>query len=268
MNCSSEYIDIAEIHGKWTYAVATSTVRDVFFKTFSQKNMKKINLLLALSLLTTLAFGQEKFSDKKKIEVYGSAEMEVVPDELYFNITLKEYKEAGKKIELNKLESQLAQAVQKARIAKENFQVENISGYNWDWKKKRSDEFLASKRFRLKVKDLKMMNDLLASLDDKGINHVNVTQYDHSQMEKFENELKLQALQNAKKKAQALLEGIDEELGGVLEIQEIRGGAPEIYYPSARSSLALAKAESDYQSDVEFKSIQLASEIRAVFEIR
>ena len=229
--------------------------------------MKKLNLLLVLSLFATMAVSQEKLADKKKIEVYGSAQMEIVPDELYFSITLKEYKEGGKKIDLNKLESQLARAVQKAGIAKENFQVENISGYNWNWRKRKSDEFLASKRFRLKVKDLKMMNDLLAGLDDKGINNVNVTQYDHSQMEKFRNDLKLKALQNAKRKARVLLEGIDEELGGVLEIQEIHstGGG---YYPAARSKLALSAVESDYQSDVDFKTIELQSEIRAVFEIK
>ena len=77
----------------------------------------------------------------KKIEVTGTAELEVVPDELYFSISLKEYfkdeKNQKDKVTLDILEKQLIDAVKSAGLPKENLSVSGVTGYReWTGKKK------------------------------------------------------------------------------------------------------------------------------------
>lgn len=210
----------------------------------------------------------------KKIEVYGQAEEEVTPDEIYFSITLKEYMDDDKqKVAIDKLERDLYAAVKKIGVQEEDFRIENVSGYNYDWyrkKKPQREEFLASKEYLIKFGDLNQINELLSSLDAKGIQSTNVDRYEHSKIEQYRRDLKIKALKDAKEKAGYLLQGIGESLGGVLEIQEIDGGAgqPPVYYRQARS-MAMSSAEMDEASpEIDFQKIKLSFRVRAVFEIK
>ena len=83
--------------------------------------MKKYFLLGALitSSLINPAFSQvktEQLVQVPNIEVAGFAEMEVVPDEIYFNISLREYfqdeKNQKDKVNISTLEKQLIKAVE------------------------------------------------------------------------------------------------------------------------------------------------------------
>src|SRR4051812_32841309 len=93
---------------------------------------RSYSLIIGTFFLAFSALGQSSTYNPlevKKIEVSGTAEMEVIPDEIYYSISLKEYKDNSKKVEIETLEKQLAKAVNEAGIAKENFQLENVTGY-------------------------------------------------------------------------------------------------------------------------------------------
>ncbi len=231
-------------------------------------NFTKIMAVLLLVFMTTSSWAQQQImSMTKKIEVTGHAEMEVTPDEIYVRITLKEYTDGRKKVDINRLEDRLIKAMRSERIPEENLTVQNIYGYNWDWKKKKSGDFLATKSYRLKVSDLKKMNDLIQRLDERGVNNMNVDNYTHSKLDEYQKELKLKALKNAKEKATFLLAGIDEQIGGVLEVYENPNAHPG--QPVMYRAQAMDMAESaSYQSNVEFKTIKLTSDIKAVFAIQ
>lgn len=228
------------------------------------KNIKFTTILVCL-FFPLMALSQTGISEKK-IEVNGEAEMEVTPDEIYIRIVLKEYMAGKKKVEMDKLESRLVKAVQAEGFPDTSLRTENVSGYNWNWKKQRSEEFLATKSFRLTVGDLKKINNLLERLDERGVNNVGVTGYTHSKLKEYQKELKLEALKNAKEQAKYLLEGIGEQLGPVIQINEFNTNQP---HPVAfRASNLEAADASGYQSNVEFKSIKIKSSIRAVFGIQ
>ena len=232
---------------------------------------------LILTVLTTSYVTAQTANDSpmvKKIEVYGQAEEEVTPDEIYFSITLKEYaSDDKKKVTIDELERGLYAAVKKMGVAEENLRIEDVSAYNYDWyrkKKPQREEFLASKEYLIKLNDLNQINGLLGSLDAKGIQSTNVDRYEHSQIEQYRKDLKVKALKDAKEKAAYLLQGIDESLGGVLEIQEIDAGGsqPPIYYQRGRS-MAMASAEMDEVApEIDFQKIKLSFRVRAVFEIQ
>ncbi len=227
------------------------------------------SMLIVLILCSVSAIAQEApVKPVKKISVSGSATMEVVPDEIYVQINLKEYKDGSRKVDLNQLEAELVAAVKKLKIPEENLRVQNVSGYNWNWKKRKAEEFLATKSFQLKVSDLKLINDLVEKLDAEGVNSMNVMSYDHSKVEEYRKTLKIEAMKAAKTKATYLLEAVGEKLGGVLEVVE---GSANVAYPMNRSLHSNVAFEStmndDYQSDLEFQKIKLKAEVQVVFEI-
>jgi hypothetical protein len=212
----------------------------------------------------------------KKIEVNGSAEMEVTPDEIYVTIALQEYFQDKDKnrVEIETLEKQLQNSVKDAGIAKENFQIENISGNRWQWQnKKKPVDFLESKRYVIKVSELSKIDNILSKVDAKGIAYTNISRYEHSKIEQFRKELKIKALQAAKEKATYLVQAVGENLGGVLEINEMGGTDGDQPVPMyARSNMmVMDQAEGAMaapQETIDFKKIKLRYEIRAVFAIK
>ncbi|RKD18659.1 hypothetical protein BCY91_15090 [Pelobium manganitolerans] len=230
--------------------------------------MKKFLLIAIIAFASTSLFAQNA-DLRKKIEVSGSAEQEVTPDEIYIGISLKEYMKDNKnKVGIDELEAQLQKAVTKAGIAQEDFMINNINAYNNYWDKKKDPAFLASKQYSIKVKDLNKFNALIAALDPKGIAYSNIERYAYSKEDELKKELKIKALRQAKEKATYLVEAIGEKLWGVIEISESDNSS----FPQPIYRTAMLKTQSfesaDAASPIDFKTIKISVNIRAVFEIK
>ena len=232
--------------------------------------MKNLITAALLSVFTLSAFSQQ-VDTRRKIEVIGSAETEVTPDIIYLAISLKEYFKDNNnknKVEIDVLEKQLQSAVLKAGIAKENFTVNNINSYTTSIKKKKP-EFLASKQYRIKVTDLTKLNQILESVDPKGIQYTNIESYDYSKIETLKKELKVKALQAAKEKANYLALALNDNLGPALEVQEIYNeNIPQAMYRANAMFKSDAMGESAEMPEIDFKKIKLNYQMRTVFELR
>lgn len=230
--------------------------------------MKKL-LFPLLMLVMVLGTAAQQPDLRRKIEVSGTAEMEVTPDIIYIGISLREYMDGKKKVEIEELERQLQSAALKAGIAKENFTINNISAYNYVWDRKKNPDFLASKQYRIKVSDLHKWNQIINSVDSRGVQYSNIDGYDHSKIEEFKKELKIKALKQAREKAVYLAEAIAEKVGPALEINE----SGNEYYPQAMyRAPMLMKSESVMDTapmpEIDFKKIKLSYQMRAVFELK
>jgi len=234
--------------------------------------MKNILAITLLSLFSLNSFSQN-IDTRRKIEVSGSAEADVTPDIIYIGMSLKEYfKDTNnkRKVEIEELERQLQSAVLKAGIPQENFTINNISSYNNWWEKKKTPDFLARKQYRIKVSDLSKFNEIMSAVDPKGIEYSNIESYDYSKMETLKKELKINALQSAKSKAEYLLTAIGAGLGLPIEIQEINNEySPQPMYRAnmMMKSDTMVSAEAA-MPDIDFKKIKLNYQMRAVFEIK
>jgi uncharacterized protein YggE len=244
--------------------------------------MNKLIKTLTFSTLIVanvfIANAQQVIMEKplvKKIEVNGSAEQEVLPDEIFVNITLREYfkdKDNKNKMDIMALEKQLQKAVEEAGIAKENFTIGAMNGYREWWGKKKPTTFLESKSYILKVQNLYKIDGIIARVDDKGVASTNIDRYEFSKIEQLRKDIKIKALQAAKAKAQYLLEGIGEQLGEAIDIIEIDNGYqnPQPVYSnmmlkSARMEMAdVAMPE----STIDVQKIKVRYEIKAVFKIK
>ncbi len=209
----------------------------------------------------------------KKIEVTGTAEFEVVPDELYFTISLKEYfkdeKNQKDKVLLETLEKQLIEAVKSAGLPKENLSVSGVTGYReWNGKKK-PQHFLAAKQFQLKLSNANNINDLMAKVDDRGVEYVNMSRVEHSKKEEFRRLVKTNALKAAKDKAGYLLESIGEKLGEVLEIHEIEeGNVYPVYKAQYNVRMMAADAAPESDGGLEYQKIKYSYRMNATFRIK
>lgn len=230
--------------------------------------MKKLFILATLLTFTYGAFAQA-VDLRRKIEVTGIAEQEVTPDIINVSISLQEYMDGKKHIQIDDLENQLEKAVKDAGIPATDFTVNNVSAWNNTYQKKKAPDFLASKQYGIRVRDLNKFNQIMAKIDPKGIQSTNIDSYDYSKLNDLKNELKLKALLSARDKATYLLAGLGNKLGDVLNITESDNSSfpqPRQYNTMMFKANVAAAPAAD--SDIDFKKIKISLQISAVFEIK
>jgi uncharacterized protein YggE len=246
-----------------------------------EKAMKKVFLLGALLTSSVLvpAFSQVKYEQQiqvPNIEVAGFAEMEVEPDEIYFNISLREFfqdeKNQKDKVNISTLEKQLIKAVADAGLPKEALSISGVGGYQtYTEKKKKPATFLESKQYELKVSSPEKLDGILSKVESRGVQYANVSRVDHSKKEEFKKQVKIDALKAAKAKAEYLVASLDQKLGKVLEIKELDENLyfPQPVYAKANVRTFAAEAADTVQdSEVPFQKIKISYRMQAAFEIK
>lgn len=226
----------------------------------------KYTYLLAFLSMTATSFAQDTTSNARYIEVSGSAEMKVKPDLIYLNIMLREYADGSRNIELKSLENGLLKALKNQGIHQEALEIINVQGYNWQRDKKRAD-FKAGKSYRLKLNSLDKINPVLADLDPKGIEYINIEEATHTRIEEHKLTLKGEAIKNAREKAEYLVEQADASLGKIMRISE--NGFRDPVMPMMKN-YAMRAESMDMTQDfdpVQIREIVLREEISAVFYI-
>jgi uncharacterized protein YggE len=237
--------------------------------------MKKL-ALLAFAFITLNGFAQNNNPQvlRKTIAVTGTAEMEIVPDEIYVSITLQEYKEGSNKIVIETLEKSMREAMNAMKIDAKNLSVEGSYGYrNYVPKKHKQKDFFLSKTYQLKMTDLAKYNELIDRLNDEGISQVSISRTSHSKILEFKKQMRINAIKAAKEKAGYLLLAINEQLGEAVEVNEQEGN--EIY-PMLRSNrmenmkvMGSADAVSNWaEPAIEMQQIKISSTISVVFAIK
>ena len=237
-----------------------------------------IIIVFFLFVQTSIAQTTESKMQKeviKNIEVTGVAELEVIPDELYFSISLKEYfkdeKKQTDKVGLEQLEKQLIEAVKSSGLAKENLSVSGVNGYK-EWNGKRKPQyFLAGKQYQLKLNNTNDINELLSKVDDRGVEYASMSRVEHSKKEEFKKQVKINALKAAKDKATYLLESIGEKMDGIIEIKEVEDNNyyPQMAQRNFKMTMVAADApEGGQGAGLEFQKIKFSYRMLAIFKIK
>ncbi|ABG60815.1 SIMPL domain-containing protein [Cytophaga hutchinsonii] len=230
------------------------------------------HLITSIVFICTIgaAFAQVPGPVQKRISVTGTAEMEVVPDEIYFRVVIKEYLKDKNKVVIEKLEKELNQAVTAAGITKEDFMVEQVNGLSWSRKKKDGAELYNSKSYIIKVSTPGKMDEILDKVNAESIYSVEIRNYSHSKITEYKKQLKIEAIKAAKAKATYLLEAIDEKIGGAVEISEydnISYNQP-VYSNQVNVRNSMSYQESYADSDIGFQKIKLQFQVNATFAIQ
>ncbi len=234
--------------------------------------MKKtlILLLFALMLAPVVSYADEK----PNIEVTGSAEMEVIADEIILAVGFSEYFEEeyqeGKKYEdyktkvpMEKIEPLVLKQLKELGIKNDQITLQD-GGNSWQ---QRGKNFLKRKELHISIKDFKQVDVLMTKLDVRGLDRVSIHELKNKKLQEYRKQVKINALKAAQEKAKYLVESLDKKLGSVLTIVEQNYQTPNyggVY--RLQSNTVLRKAEMDSEYD-NFRKIQLRYEVKAKFEI-
>jgi uncharacterized protein YggE len=242
--------------------------------------MKKIFSLSILLILCFLLNAQNQLVNPfpKTISVTGSAEMDVIPDEIYVQIDLKEYKKKGEKIELENIKTNFLNTCKTMGIADSLISIVAYEGYNynyWNWRKRKKDpDMLAAISYQVKFKDSKKIDDLIDHLDDEATSNFQIVRTSHSRIQEFRKQLKIQAVKAAKDKAIYLTEPIGEKLGEAITITEPDDNS--VYYfalDKPSNTVLKEKAYQDRYSNngdaaIDFKKIKLKYDVKILFALK
>ena len=255
--------------------------------------MKKITTVFTSLLFFNLLFAQAQpttqpgcYPFPKTISVTGSASMEVIPDEIYVQVDLREYKKKGEdKVELDKIKSDFLANCKTAGIADNDISVASYDGYNMAniWRRRKRDpELLSSISYQIKFNTTKMMDDLVNSLDDQATNNFRITRTSHSKIVEYRRQLKVQAVKAAREKAVYLTEAVNEQLGQAIEINEpdestssdVLSNAYRNNYKSLgeNSLVRLDQSKNGYygvtDEGVDYRKIKLRFEVKVLYALK
>lgn len=237
--------------------------------------MKKLSLLVIMCAIISMLNAQNTTNPVEKpfIEVTGTSEMLVVPDEIYISIVLRERILDKVKITIEDQETKLKMGLQSIGVELDNL---FLSDANADYVRiKRSNkEVISSKEYQLKVGTAEIVGKVFQELDKMEVNDARIARVSHSKIEEFRKEVKIKAIKSAKEKANYLLESIDETVGSALIVRETDAEVIGGVYNSkivAQNQLMyddFKAGSSAYFSDTQFQKIRLSSTIFVKFEIK
>lgn len=239
--------------------------------------MKQIIALFFLISAVVMVNGQNtNIESSRKVATKGYAEKEVTPDIIYLSVSLKEFYMDGntkKKVAIETVEKQLFDAAMAAGVKKEDFTIQNIYSYNYENKKK-NNEMLQSRQYRIKVTNLNGLNTMLDKIDPQGLQSTSISGYDHSQKREIEKELKTAAVKDARQNAEILAAADGQSVGRVLVINDnsninFNDLVPmprAMYAKAANMDMAGGMESSDLNIDI--RPIKLTCYIDGVFELK
>jgi uncharacterized protein len=240
--------------------------------------MKKLFISFTVLLLTTTVFAQNQINPyPKTITVNGSAEMEIIPDEIYVQVDLKEYDKKGQgKINIETIKRNFLNNVKAIGIPDSLVSIAAYDGFGgnpWLRKKNKKNELFASISYQVKIKTSKQLDDLVDKLDDEATTNFYIQRTSHSKLAEFRKQLKIQAVKAAKEKAQYLSEAIDEHISVAVTINEPTEYY-QPYYNTMRSNVMMkqeAMAADMAGADgapVDFRKMKLKYDVMVVFALK
>jgi len=240
-------------------------------------NIKTFLIVVALTI-TTNTFGQTKVDCEEKpyIEVTGSADQEVIPDEIYINIIIREKYVNKEKLTIEIQEEKLKNSLKDIGVDIKNLY---LSDANADYVKVkwRTKDVLTKKDYTLKVTNATTVGQVFQQLDKLEITDAFIAKVNHSKLDSLKKEVKILAIKVAKNKADYLLTAIGEQTGKPLIVQERENGITPtagVNYRGSRSSETayyvdgMKVSGSDKEEELQFKKIKIEAFIYVKFAIK
>lgn len=179
--------------------------------------MKKYFALLLVLSLCFMGFSQNQ--QQPYINVTGTAEMEVVPDEIHIAISIKERNDGRTNLSVEEQEQQLKMALVRLGISLDKLSLSdaNADYIHVKWRKKKA---ITRTDYRLKVSTADEVVNVFEVLDELKIKSARIMKVSHSKIKEYEKEVRINAIKDAKERADYLLDAIGERTGKALEIFE------------------------------------------------
>ena len=232
----------------------------------------KIFLIVVALINTTNTFGQTKVDCEEKpyIGVTGSADQEVIPDEIYINIIIRE-----KYVNKEKVTIEIQEEILKTYLKDIGVDIKNLylSDANADYVKVnwRTKDVLTKKDYTLKVSNATTVGQVFQQLDKLEITDAFIAKVNHSKLDSLNKEVKILAIKAAKNKADYLLTAIGEQTGKPLIVEERENGITsraKVLYSGRYVDGVRSTSDSDNEEELQFKKIKIEAFIYVKFAIK
>lgn len=207
-------------------------------------------LAFAVCFSANAQFNDEPKDNTPHIEVYGTAEKEIVPDMIYISIVLQEKLNGKADYTIANQETKLKKALQGIGIDLKDLSLADASSEIIKYKRK--DKGIEERQeYLLKVSTADEVRKVFEALHNNDIKEASISRVDHTQIDVLRKDVRISAIKAAKEKATYLLQAIGEQPGKPLVITEETNREIPQY-----SNVALPK---DYEpgGGTDFKKIKI-----------
>ncbi|MCD9189507.1 MAG: SIMPL domain-containing protein [Pyrinomonadaceae bacterium] len=194
----------------------------------------KILVLLTVFLFSAFSISAQSIDTSKAptIQVIGTAEIQIVPDTvtLSFTISKKNKSVAAAKKENDDTIDKVTSLAKRFGIAatdvktdyiqiKEATKRVKIEGSDNDYEEI-SDGYLVNRNLVIKLREISKFETFLTSLLDAGVDDVDSVVFTSSELRKYKDQARAQAVRAAREKADAIAKEIGQSIGKAVSIEE------------------------------------------------
>jgi len=208
--------------------------------------------------------------EKHSITVTGVAEREVIPDEIYMTIVLKERYDGRDKIEIAEQERQMKNIFKELGINDTSYALSDADQQYTKVKAFKKDA-ITTKTYELKVSSAVLASAVLEKLGDMKITGASIERTDYSKKRLLKKELYMEAMRAAKEKAAYVLEAINETIGKPISITVEDDNvvyAQTYKWKSEERFVANVSSDNETQTPTEFKKMVFTYRVNAEFAIK
>lgn len=228
--------------------------------------MKKFLFMAVISACMSISAATAQTEEKFPcyVEVSGYAERNVTPDTFYLNIVIAE-KDSKGKISVDTQQRDMMRALQSLGIDTEKqLTMVDMSGEYF-----KKNNTLVTAQYRLKLSSAADVRKVCSALSDIGISSVTMRSVSYSKIDEVRNEMRVQAMRNAREKAAMLAEAVGQKVGECIRINDYsRDVTEEAVTLNARMFKAAGNADADFaveEEPLEFKPIKVSGSVNARF---
>ncbi len=226
--------------------------------------MKRVILLFAAVLMALGVQAQSEQAFPSFVEVSSSAYREVAPNLVYLSITINERESKGR-ITVEEQERDMVAALKKLGIdTKTDLRVSDLSSSQL----KRS-QAVKTKSYQLKMTDVALVCSVYIALNEIGITTINIENVTNTNRDSIEDELRVEAMRNARANAKLMAEAIDQTIGKAFYIHTY-----DVSVSTVRNEMdgvvvtafgATKRADAPEPVITELRKIRISVQVRAKF---
>ena len=230
--------------------------------------MKQKSLFFLLILTNIFCYSQTKnFIDQPYVEVKASVDTLVIPDKIYMKIILSE-NDTKDKISVEELENKMAEKLTSIGINTQKQLSLNDLTSNFKRYLLKQKDVIKNKTYTLLVYDAKTAGNVIQELEKINISNVNIDYAEYSKIEELKNILRRKASRKAKEIAKSMIEPLGQKVGNIIYASD----KTQIQsYQNIEEVVVMgysAKSKTEYKPiDIEFKKVNVSSEVVATFKI-
>lgn len=179
--------------------------------------MKTVFLFIGLLFIQVAGFAEEKVP-KQGILVNGTAKKEIVPDEIYIEVELKEFTKDKKKYKIEDLEASFLNFIEKKTLVlRKDIKMAETDQALLELRRQMKDVDL-TKNYEIKFSNFNQVMLLIAAMDSLNCKSAFITKLWHSKMEEYKKEVRIAAMKAANDQAGYMLEAVGSKRGKPLVV--------------------------------------------------